>query len=71
MNATQCQRKHKSAWEGLNALPFASSVFRSMCITVITLFLQNLPKNSATKYNHSINLKMPKRRVGQRGTSHD
>ena len=40
MNATQCQRKHKSAWEGLNALPFVSSVFRSSCITVITMFLQ-------------------------------
>ena len=40
MNATQCQRKHKSAWEGLNALPFVSSVFRSECITVITLFLR-------------------------------
>ena len=40
MNATQCQRKHKSAWEGLNALPFVSSVFRSACITMITMFLQ-------------------------------
>ena len=65
MNAMQCQRKHKRAWEGLNALSFVSSVFRCACITAITLFLQNPPKNPATKHNHSINLKMSRPRVGQ------